>query len=150
MHTLAGLFIVMKYQKTAKTYEEQADLLISRMMMGLRSSIIEKLSAVNYYRLSGYWHPFQDQTTGDFRNGTTFDMIWDRYVFDRQLRLLTLDAIERIEVYLRSGLANALAMENADPFAYIGNPSAMPCFKRSEHSEFVADIIRNYGLVGRS
>ena len=57
MHTLAGLFIVMKYQKTAKTYEEQADLLISRKMMGLRSSIIEKLSTVNYYRLSGYWHP---------------------------------------------------------------------------------------------
>ena len=145
MHTLAGLFIVMKYQKTAKTYEEQADLLISRKMMGIRSSIIEKLSAVNYYRLSGYWHPFQDQTTGDFRNGTTLDMIWDRYVFDRQLRLLTLDAIERIEVYLRSGLANALAMEDADPFAYVGNPSVMPCFKRSEHSEFVADIIRNYG-----
>ena len=48
MHTLAGLFIVMKYQKTAKTYEEQADLLISRKMMGIRSSIIEKLSAVNY------------------------------------------------------------------------------------------------------
>ena len=113
MHTLAGLFIVMKYQKTAKTYEEQADLLISRKMAGVRSSIIEKLSTVNYYRLSGYWHPFQDQATGDFRSGTTFDMIWDRYVFDRQLRLLTLDAIERIEVYLRSGLANALAMEDA-------------------------------------
>ena len=48
MHTLAGLFIVMKYQKTAKTYEEQADLLISRKMMGLRSSITEKLSVVNY------------------------------------------------------------------------------------------------------
>ena len=55
MHTLAGIFIVMKYQKTAKTYEEQADLLISRKMMGIRSSIIKKLSAVNYYRLSGYW-----------------------------------------------------------------------------------------------
>ena len=64
MHTLAGLFIVMKYQKTAKTYEEQADLLISRKMMGIRSSIIEKLSAVNYYRLSGYWHPFQDSAEG--------------------------------------------------------------------------------------
>ena len=33
----------MKYQKTAKTYEEQADLLIGRKMMGDRSSIIEKL-----------------------------------------------------------------------------------------------------------
>ena len=73
----------MKYQKMAKTYEERADLLISRKMMGFRSSIMGKLSTVNYYRLSGHWHPFQDQTTGDFRHGTTFDMIWDRYVFDR-------------------------------------------------------------------
>lgn len=135
----------MKYQKTAKTYEEQADLLIGRKMMGARSSIIEKLSTVNYYRLSGYWHPFQDQTTGDFKAGTTFDMIWDRYVFDRQLRLLTLDVIERIEVYLRSGLANALATQDADPFAYLVNPSVLPGDKRSEHSEFVADIIRHYG-----
>lgn len=135
----------MKYQKTAKTYEEQADLLISRKMMGDRSSIIDKLSAVNYYRLSGYWHPFQDQTTGDFQGGTSFDMIWDRYVFDRQLRLLTLDAIERIEVYLRSGLANALAMQDADPFSYLVNPSILPGYRRSEHSEFVADIIRHYG-----
>ena len=135
----------MKYQKKAKTYEEQADLLISRKMQGDRSSIVEKLSAVNYYRLSGYWHPFQDPVTEEFKSGTTFDMIWDRYVFDRQLRLLTLDAIERIEVYLRSGLANALAMEDTDPFAYIANPLVLPCFKRPEHSEFVADVMRNYG-----
>ncbi|MGN0847986.1 MAG: Abi family protein [Kiritimatiellia bacterium] len=135
----------MQYTKQARTYEEQADLLISRKMLGDRSSIINRLSAVNYYRLAGYWHPFQDQTTGNFQSETTFDMIWNRYVFDRQLRLLVLDAIERIEVYLRSGLANALAMEDADPFAYIGNPSIMPCFKRSEHAEFVAEIIRIYG-----
>ncbi len=145
MHTLAGLFLTMKYEKTAKTYEEQADLLISRKMAGERSSIIEKLSSVNYYRLSGYWRPFQDPVTGMFQDGTTFDMIWCRYVFDRQLRLLTLDAIERIEVYLRSGLANALAMEDSDPFAYLVNPSVMPCFRRAEHAEFIAEIIRHYG-----
>jgi len=135
----------MKYTKTAKTYEQQADLLISRGMLGDRASIIEHLSAVNYYRLSGYWHPFMDQPTGKFVSGTTFDMIWDRYVFDRQLRLLTLDAIERIEVYLRTRLANVMAMEDADPFAYLGNPSIMPGYGRAQHSDFVAEIIRTYG-----
>ena len=42
--------------------------------------------------------PFQaDRTTHSFKSGTTFDDILYIYVFDRQLRLLTMDALERVE-----------------------------------------------------
>ncbi len=44
----------MKYSKPALTHEQQAELLISRGMIGNRALIIERLDAVNYYRLSGY------------------------------------------------------------------------------------------------
>lgn len=41
----------MKYSKPALTREQQADLLMSRGMIGDRDHIVSQLSAVNYYRL---------------------------------------------------------------------------------------------------
>ena len=66
-------------------------------------------SAVNYYRLSGYLHPFRERDADgavldNFRKGTTLEVVWERYCFDRRLRVLVLDAIERIEVSLRTKL----------------------------------------------
>lgn len=76
-------------------------------------------SVISYYRLSAYSLPFQ---TGNpdhhFKQGTSFEDILDLYVFDRRLRLLILDAIERIEVALRARMTNVLA-ENHGPHAYL-------------------------------
>lgn len=77
----------MKYSKAALTREQQADLLISRGMIGDRDYIVSQLSAVNYYRLSGYWHTFRLLPAHDFSPNTTLDKVWTRYVFDRRLRL---------------------------------------------------------------
>jgi abortive infection bacteriophage resistance protein len=61
------------------------------------------LKHLNYYRLRAYWLPFeQDSKLHFFRDGTTFESVLSLYVFDRNLRLLFLDAIERIEVAIRS------------------------------------------------
>ena len=48
--------------------------------------------------------------------------MWDRYVFDRQLRLLMLDAIERIEVAIRNDLILTLAISQG-PFGYLETTS---------------------------
>ena len=94
----------MQYAKPPLTFEQQADLLIQRGMSGDRDLLVARLSVVNYYRLSGYWHPFKG--TGDqFQPGTSFDEVWNRYAFDRRLRLLAIDAIERVEVAVRARLA---------------------------------------------
>jgi abortive infection bacteriophage resistance protein len=52
-----------------------------------------------------------------FRAGTTFRDVLDLYNFDRELRLLALDAIERIEVALRAALVNELGCRY-DPHFY--------------------------------
>jgi abortive infection bacteriophage resistance protein len=52
----------MEYKKPALTYEEQADLLLSRGLIAERSFLIEKLRSVNYYRLSGYLYPFRQKS----------------------------------------------------------------------------------------
>lgn len=71
------------------------------------------LQHVSYYRLRAYWLPFEQPAplSGDhmFRAGTSIDDAIALYVFDRQLRLLVMDAIERVEVSLRGAWAYHLA-----------------------------------------
>jgi abortive infection bacteriophage resistance protein len=74
------------------------------------------LEHIGYYRLSGYMMPFQIGGAGldkhNFRPGTTFDDILDCYVFDRKLRLIVMDAVERIEISIRSALSNSIAVRH--------------------------------------
>jgi len=99
------------YNKKFKSTEELAKRLISQGIQGLdngeklEEEIISKLKYVNYYRLKLYWHPYRKHLGGDdyeFYNGVTFEYIWNLYRFDRRLRLLVLDGIERIEVAIRT------------------------------------------------
>ncbi len=70
---------------------------------------LHKLQHYNYYRLAAYWIPFQlNSESREFRPGTTFDDILRVYNLDRRLRLIVLDAIERIEVSVRAQWANKL------------------------------------------
>jgi abortive infection bacteriophage resistance protein len=136
----------MKYSKPALTREQQADLLISRGMIGDRDQIIHKLSAVNYYRLSGYWHTFRQLPDHAFSPNTTFDKVWERYVFDRRLRLVVMDALERTEVYFRGELAYQFAHHFHDPFAYAEDPNALPRLSQDKRSKFLtmlADDLRH-------
>ena len=91
----------MKYTKHPLTYEDQADLLISRNLIADRDLLISYLNTVNYYRFSGYLHPYLNKDDS-FRSGTTLDMVWRHYIFDRRLRLLVMDAIEKVEVAVRT------------------------------------------------
>lgn len=68
------------------------------------------LAHLNYYRLGAYWLPFEaNHAPHAFRPGTSFDDVIELYVFDRELRLLVMDAIERLEVSVRARWAYHLA-----------------------------------------
>lgn len=66
------------------------------------------LETVGYYRLSAYWLPFELPPEGElvrsktFKPKATFMAVTDLYVFDRRMRVLVLEAIERVEVHVRS------------------------------------------------
>lgn len=94
----------MKYTKPPLTFDDHANLLISRGLKCDKQELISRLQSVNYYRLSAYLYPFR-KPDDSFRENTTFDLVWKHYVFDRQLRILVMDAIERIEVAVRTKLA---------------------------------------------
>jgi hypothetical protein len=65
------------------------------------------LRHIGYYRLSPYTIPFQQGRPDHlFRDSTGFDDVLDLYVFDRALRLLVMDALERVEVAVRAALTD--------------------------------------------
>lgn len=103
------------YAKKAHTVEQQIELLKRRrMLIADESDARHYLSHINYYRLRAYWLPFEVPTevAGDhaFRQGTSFNDVRNLYMFDRKLRLLVLDAIERFEVSLRAQWAHTLGL----------------------------------------
>ena len=69
-----------------------------------------------------YWQPFEisDEENGDrvFAAGTSFEDVLALYVFDRLLRLLVLDAIERVEVALRGVWVQRMAIAHG-PHGYL-------------------------------
>jgi abortive infection bacteriophage resistance protein len=78
------------------------------------------LRHIGYYRLSPYTIPFQvPGTEHGFRAGTEFDDVLDLYVFDRKLRLLILDALERVEVAVRSATTDQMALHRGGPHWYL-------------------------------
>jgi abortive infection bacteriophage resistance protein len=70
------------------------------------------LSNISYYRLRAYTYPFQDNTDPDhpFVKVVSFEEIIDLYVFDRKLRLLIFNAIEKIEVAFRTKIVYEFSM----------------------------------------
>jgi abortive infection bacteriophage resistance protein len=92
------------YTKPPTTYAEQVALLQSRgMKVADLAEAESSLQHLNYYRLVAYWLPFEaDHATHAFQSGTTFNDVLNLYAFDRSLRLVLMDCIERIEISARS------------------------------------------------
>ena len=156
------------YNRPWKSFDEQMTLLEERgLSVTDREWALAWLRRVGYYRLSAYWYPFrvfrheQDATTGairsvrtdDFVPGTAFSDAVGLYLFDRQLRVLLADALERIEVSLRVEIAYRLGQ--ADTFAHLHADNFHPTFRdrtdtRTGQTAFATWQQKYQGLVQRS
>lgn len=107
-------------------------------------TLVDYLKQVNYYRLSGYTYAFKetDPVTGieQFKPGTTFEMIRDRYEFDRRLRLLFMDSIERIEVAILRTRMVELHARTYGPFGYTDYKNYNPKFPKDQFKKLMDDI----------
>lgn len=101
------------YKKPALTLDQQVQQLIDRgMIIDDRSKTKHYLGQLNYYRLGAYWLPFQaDRVNHKFQPDTRFDRVLELYIFDRELRLMIMDAIERVEVAIRTQFAYQLSLK---------------------------------------
>ncbi|AZA13098.1 Abi-like protein [Corynebacterium choanae] len=107
-----------RMMKRASTVEEQLSILTERGMALDEPAARQWLKNVSYYRLSGYWYgyrvlpddvdPKNPQRLDDFIEGTSFTDVVALYEFDRKLRTLVHDGLERIEVALRARIGELL------------------------------------------
>lgn len=126
----AGFFYIffMKFNKPAYTTDQHINLLEIR---GLTFPDYERakryLMTIGYYRLSAYFLPFQEDKN-KFKSGATFSDILNLYIFDRKLRVHVMDALERIEVAIRSVLSDTLC-NRYDPHWYMNEEVFSTSFK---------------------
>lgn len=106
----------MQYNKPSLTLDDQVALLKSRGLLFQDDARVKHyLTHIGYYRLSAYWLPFEQPSANgidrnhQFQANTTFEQVLSLYIFDRQLRLLVMEAIERIEISVRTNWAHAMA-----------------------------------------
>lgn len=103
----------MKYNKPAITIQQQIDQLKTRgLIIADEPTATTLLQNISYYRLAGYWWPMQaDKVNHTFKPHSTFENVIAIYSFDRELRLLLFDVIERIEIGFRTKLIYHLSHE---------------------------------------
>lgn len=102
---------MISFSKPSISVEQQLSLLQQR---GLTIRDPERaksyLEVISFFRLSAYMRPFQKpfDEKHSFKNGVEFKQVVALYAFDRELRLLVMDAIERVEVAIRSMINNVM------------------------------------------
>ena len=100
------------FSKPAATPEQLlAKLQASGLPVSNPAQALDYLRFVGGYRLKGYWFHSVDATTKRFPLGYTFDHLTQRCEFDRELRAATIAAIDRLEVAIRTAMANYLSIK---------------------------------------
>lgn len=102
------------YNKTPLSFQDQVSLLKQRdLIIDNEPKAIDYLQEISYYRLSAYFLPYQ-KIKDKFNPSTNFKQIIETYSFDRELRLLVFDCIERIEVAIRTQMVYGMATHYND------------------------------------
>ena len=117
----------MDYTKRPLTLQEQVDKLKGRgLIIDDEQLAKDYLYNISYYRLRAYTYPFQDNSDENadhrfIRPGIHFSDIIDLYCFDRRLRNLMFNAIEKIEVAVRAHIVQRYS-EASDDSHWFSNP----------------------------
>ncbi|MCR5454265.1 MAG: Abi family protein, partial [Bacteroidales bacterium] len=107
------------YNKAYQSPSQLVDLLKSRGLQINDSSRAEHyLRRIGYFRFSAYLYPLLTvpKDRHIFKNSATFGQALNMYRFDRQLRLLMFNQIEKIEIAVRSAIVNIASRETNNPF----------------------------------
>lgn len=93
------------YTKRALSYAEQLSKLQSRgLKIENAPKALHLLEQISYYRLSGYWYPLLEEPKSEhkFKPDATFEIGFQIYCFDRELRKFIQTELEKIEISIRA------------------------------------------------
>ena len=109
----------VNYSKTCTLPQDLLPLLKQRgLMISNEQKAVNYLANIGYFRLSAYLYPLlkEPKTEHLYKVGATFEKALDMYRFDRKLRILLFNEIEKIEVAIRSTMNNLISHELNDVF----------------------------------
>lgn len=130
----------MQYPKVALTFADQLELMKTRgLHVGDEQVALEVLRRVSYYRVAGYLFRFRLPGSDNFEPGASFDEAVRLYEFDRQLRLLVLDAVERLEVALRTAITYEFG-HLYGPFGHVSLVNFAAERRAGEHANWLATV----------
>jgi abortive infection bacteriophage resistance protein len=118
---------MVQYTKPWLSLEQQVERPASRGVdVGDRERAAALLKAIGYYRLTGYLYPFREseqyvddegrnrtRVLDGYRPGTALHHAESIIDFDRRLRMLVMDGVERIEVAVRMQIGYVLGRVSA-------------------------------------
>lgn len=98
------------YNKTVLTIAQQLELLEEKgIVITDKASAEHWLSHIGYFRFKHYSLRFKDAAKKSYIAGIEFQTINELYSFDRKLRMLTFEALENIEVAVKTQLSNSMS-----------------------------------------
>jgi abortive infection bacteriophage resistance protein len=137
----------VKFQKPALSIPDLAQRWLDRgLSIADPAEAAHYLRFIGYYRLSAYALPLQDKAVPSsgsidkpFKTGVSFTDILNLYRFDRELRLLFIDAIERIEVAVRTCIVNEMCLRHG-PHWFMDAGHFKPAAPRFKHHRLLDRI----------
>ena len=123
-----------------RTIAKQIELLEQRgMTFGDKAAAAKHLEHISYYRLKGYWWDMQEDChLHHFAQGSSFEEVILRYSFDKELRPILFNAIESIEIALRTTLIYQLSCKYGGLFY---ENSAL--FSNAEQHAQIIEVLHN-------
>ena len=142
-----GRFLYIPMEAFQKQYHTPSELVQLLQQRGLEIynpvKAEDYIRHIGYYRLSAYFYPFLEHPKNEhkFKPGSSFEKVMQLYRFDRKLRLLLFNEIEKIEIAVRQAIVNTVCETNHDPF-WITNQETFA--KREKYNYMMGLINKEY------
>ena len=107
------------FSKTCYTPQQHITLLKTRgLLIPDEQKAISYLTNIGYFRLSAYFYPLLEfpKEQHRYKSDASFTKVINMYRFDRKLRLLLFNEIEKIEVAIRSCITNYASLDFGNLF----------------------------------
>lgn len=133
------------YSKPALSYRQQLDLLKSRgLTIEDEDKAMHLLANLSYYRFSAYLYPLlkEPKDNHQFKDDVTFNQAFKMYCFDRELKRLVFNELEKIEVSLRAKITYEYA-HNESPFWYTNSDLF---YNENKHEKTLAKINSSFNI----
>lgn len=90
----------------------------SWLVISNEDKAVRYLESIGYYRLFAYMYPFLKalKETHQYKDGTTFQQVLNLYRFDKKLRMLLLNEIEKVEIAIRRAIMNIPVQMTGDSY----------------------------------